>query len=115
ISSSPESMATPTRGVINGRPGVNPLRYIADVTVDSQTYETLRRSAPALPGGSVTGSDQFTLLGTNIKKGTQTSVNLVPDARDVEEILAQIGRARATAEVVVLSVHSHEPSNDSDE
>ena len=88
-------MATPTRGVINGRPGINPLRYVADVTVDAQTYETLRRSAPALQGGSETGSDQFTLLGTNIKKGAQTSVNLVPDARDVEEILAQIGRARA--------------------
>ena len=114
ISSSPESVATPTRGVINGRPGINPLRYVADVTVDASTYETLRRSAPALQGGSETGSDQFTLLGTNIKKGVQTAVNLVPDARDVEEILAQIGRARATAEVVVLSVHSHEPSNDSD-
>ena len=115
ISSSPESMATPTRGVINGRPGVNPLRYVADVTVDAQTYETLRRSAPALQGGNETGSEQFTLLGTNIKKGALTSVNLVPDARDVEAILAQIGRARSTAEVVVLSVHSHEPSNDSDE
>jgi len=107
-------MATPTRGVINGRPGINPLRYVADVTVDAKTYETLRRSAPALQGGSETGSDQFTLLGTNIKKGVQTAVNLVPDARDVEEILAQVGRARAGAEVVVLSVHSHEPSNDSE-
>lgn len=115
ISSSPKSRATPARGVINGRPGVNPLRYVADVTVDAKTYETLRHSAPALQGGSEIGSDQFTLLGTNIKKGTQTSVNLVPDARDVEGILAQVGRARATAEVVVLSVHSHEPSNDSDE
>ena len=55
------------------------------------------------------------MLGTAIKKGEQTSVNLVPDAADIAAILAQVGRAREQAEVVVLSVHSHEPSNDSDE
>jgi poly-gamma-glutamate synthesis protein (capsule biosynthesis protein) len=102
------------RGTSRGWPGINALRYVADVTVDAQTYETLRRSA-VLPGGSETGSNQITLFGATIKKGTRTSVNLVPDARDIEEILAEVGRARAIAEVVVLSLHSHEPSNDSDE
>jgi poly-gamma-glutamate capsule biosynthesis protein CapA/YwtB (metallophosphatase superfamily) len=114
ISSRPESIATPARGIITGRPGINPLRFAADVTVDGPTYETLRRSAPALQGGDRPGSDQFTLFGTAIKKGEQTSVNLVPDARDIAAILAQVGRAREIAEVVVLSVHSHEPSNGSD-
>ena len=114
ISSSPESVATPARGVINGRPGINPLRYAADVTVDAETYETLRRSAPALQGGHEPAADRFTLLGTTIKKGERTSVNLVPDPGDIDAILAQVRRARQTAEVVVLSVHSHEPSNDSD-
>ena len=114
ISSSPESIATTARGVINARPGINPLRYAADVTVDGQAYETLRRSAPALQGGHEPAADQFTLLGTTIKKGERTSVNLVPDPGDIDAILAQVRRARQTAEVVVLSVHSHEPSNDSD-
>ena len=114
ISSSPESVATPARGVINGRPGINPLRYAADVTVDGPTYETLRRSAPAWQGGHEPAADQFTLLGTTIKKGERTSVNLVPDPGDVDAILAQVRLARQTAEVVVLSVHSHEPGNDSD-
>jgi poly-gamma-glutamate synthesis protein (capsule biosynthesis protein) len=115
ISAAPESMATATRGIVNGRPGVNPLRYVADVTVDGATYETLRRSAPALQGGSETRGDRFTLLGTSIRKGTETVVNLVPDAADLEAILAEVARAREAAEVVMLSVHSHEPSNDSDE
>jgi poly-gamma-glutamate synthesis protein (capsule biosynthesis protein) len=115
ISAAPESMATATRGIVNGRPGVNPLRYVADVTVDAATYETLRRSAPALQGGSSeTAGDRFTLLGTSIRKGTDTMVNLVPDAADLEAILAEVARAREVAEVVVLSVHSHEPSNDSE-
>lgn len=115
ISALPESMATATRGIVNGRPGVNPLRYVADVTVDAATYETLRRSAPALQGGSETAGDRFTLLGTSIRKGSETVVNLVPDAADLEAILAEVARARDVAEVVILSVHSHEPSNDSDE
>jgi poly-gamma-glutamate capsule biosynthesis protein CapA/YwtB (metallophosphatase superfamily) len=114
ISSSQTSMATPTRGTSKGWPGINVLRYVADVTADAQTYETLQRSA-VLPGGSETGSNQFTLYGTTIKKGTRTLVNLVPDAGDIEEILTEVRRARAIAEVVVLSLHSHEPSNDSDE
>lgn len=114
ISASPESVATPARGAVNGRPGVNPLRYAADVTVDARTYETLRRSAPTLQGGGETAGDRFTLLGTSIKKGTETSVTLVPNAVDLEGILAEVARARAAAEIVVLSVHSHEPSNDSD-
>jgi poly-gamma-glutamate capsule biosynthesis protein CapA/YwtB (metallophosphatase superfamily) len=116
ISASTESMATPPSGIINGRPGVNPLRYAADVTVDARTYETLRRSASARQSaGSEAAVDRFTLLGTSIRKGAETSVDLVPDARDLEGILAQVARARAAAEIVVLSVHSHEPSNDSDE
>ena len=115
ISAAPESMATATRGIVNGRPGVNPLRYVAEVTVDAATYETLRRSAPALQGGSETTGDRFTLLGTSIRKGTETEVTLVPDAADLEAILAEVARAREVAEVVILSVHSHEPSNGSDE
>ena len=94
---------------------MNPLRYVADVTVDARTYETLRRSAPALQGGTEAAAERFMLLGTSITKGTETAVNLVPDAGDVESILAEVARARAAAEIVVLSVHSHEPSNDSDE
>jgi poly-gamma-glutamate capsule biosynthesis protein CapA/YwtB (metallophosphatase superfamily) len=114
ISSSPTAMATPTRGTSKGWPGINAIRYVADVTVDAQTYETLRRST-VLPGGSETGSNRLTISGATIKKGTRTAVNLVPDARDIEEILTEVGRARALAEVVVLSLHNHEPSNDSDE
>jgi poly-gamma-glutamate capsule biosynthesis protein CapA/YwtB (metallophosphatase superfamily) len=108
ISASPESVATQARGAVNGRPGINPLRYAADVTVDAKTYETLRRSAPALQGGRETAGNRFTLLGTSITKGAETSVTLVPDAVDIEGILAAVTRARAQAENVVLSVHSHE-------
>jgi poly-gamma-glutamate synthesis protein (capsule biosynthesis protein) len=84
------------------------------VTVDAQTYETLRRST-ALPGQGAGRDDRLEVFGASITKGTTTSVNLIPNTGDVSEILAEVRRARAVAEVVMLSVHSHEPSNDSDE
>src|SRR5947209_4866351 len=37
-SASPESRATAARGDILGRPGVSPLRYTANVTVDPATF-----------------------------------------------------------------------------
>jgi poly-gamma-glutamate capsule biosynthesis protein CapA/YwtB (metallophosphatase superfamily) len=114
ISSSPASMATRSNANGKGWPGINVLRYVADVTVDARTYETLRRST-ALPGHGAGGDDRLEVFGTRIRKGTTTSVNLIPDAGDVSEIVAEVRRARAIAEVVMLSVHSHEPSNDSDE
>jgi poly-gamma-glutamate synthesis protein (capsule biosynthesis protein) len=114
FSSSSASMATRSHANSKGWPGINVLRYVADVTVDAQTYETLRRS-PAVPGQGEGASDRLEVFGTTIRKGTATSVNLVPNADDVSDILADVRRARAIAEAVVVSVHSHEPSNDSDE
>jgi poly-gamma-glutamate capsule biosynthesis protein CapA/YwtB (metallophosphatase superfamily) len=114
ISAPSASMATRSRANSKGWPGINVLRYVADVTVDAQTYETLRRSK-ALPGHGGGSSDRLEVFGTTIRKGTTTSVNLIPDAGDVSEILAEVRRARTIAEAVILSVHSHEPSNDSDE
>jgi poly-gamma-glutamate synthesis protein (capsule biosynthesis protein) len=114
ISGSSASMATRSRANSKGWPGINVLRYVADVTVDAHTYETLRRS-PAVPGQGAKGSDRLEVFGTTIRRGTATSVNLVPNADDISDILAEVRRARAIAEAVMVSVHSHEPSNESDE
>ena len=114
ISGSSSAMATRSQANSKGWPGINVLRFVADVTVDAQTYETLRRSS-VLPGHGASGGDRLEAFGTSIRKGTATSVNLIPDAGDVSEILAEVRRARVIAEAVMVSVHSHEPSNDSDE
>jgi poly-gamma-glutamate synthesis protein (capsule biosynthesis protein) len=114
ISGPSAPMATRSHANSKGWPGINVLRYVANVTVDAQTYETLRRS-PAVPGQGEGASDRLEVFGTTIRKGTATSVNLVPNADDVSDILAEVRRVRAIAEAVVVSVHSHEPSNDSDE
>ncbi len=115
VSASSRSMATPSTATATGWPGINALGYVAEVTADPVTYERLRGVAPARYGDTGTASNGFTLGGARIRQGTETSVNLAPDAQDVAEILAEVARARAVAEVVVLSIHSHEPSNESEE
>jgi poly-gamma-glutamate capsule biosynthesis protein CapA/YwtB (metallophosphatase superfamily) len=49
-----------------------------------------------------------------VTRGELTSVDLAVDANDAKEILEQIARARTKSELVIVSVHSHEPTNDSD-
>jgi poly-gamma-glutamate synthesis protein (capsule biosynthesis protein) len=112
-SATAESRATATRLEIKGRPGINPLRYAANITADPKTFQSLQEALPAL--GSDPGSAmQLSFFGTSVKRGDHTSVELVLDERDTRDVLGEIARARAEAEIVVVSVHSHEPTNDSD-
>lgn len=115
VSTAPESRATPARGEIRGRPGVNALRYTANITVDPKTFETLQTSAPALQPDAQVQDAELTLFGRTIKKGEKTAVGFAVEASDQEEILAQVTAARGTDAIVILAVHSHEPSNHSEE
>ncbi len=113
-SASGESRATPLRGEILGRPGVSALRYAPDVTADAKTFATLKQS-PVATAAAKSSDSQLIVSGKTIKKGPRTAVEMVADAGDTNEILAQVRRARADANLVVLMVHSHEPSNRSSE
>jgi poly-gamma-glutamate capsule biosynthesis protein CapA/YwtB (metallophosphatase superfamily) len=108
-SASQESRATPLRGEILGRPGVNALRYSPEVAADAATFATLQGSPAAAT--SKPGDNQLTVSGKTIKKGPRTVVEMVADEGDTKRILAQIRQARAKADYVIVMVHSHEPSN----
>ncbi len=114
-SSTSASRATASRADIAGRPGLNPLRYAADVTADPKTFQALAETAAAAGGGSSAGGDAISLFGTTIRKGTRTMIEFVVDERDEREILETIRSARRAAEFVIVSVHSHEPANASAE
>jgi poly-gamma-glutamate capsule biosynthesis protein CapA/YwtB (metallophosphatase superfamily) len=111
-SASPESRATPLRGEILGRPGVSALRYAPDVTVDAKTFATLKQS-PVASAASKTSGNELVVSGKAIRKGERTVVEMLADQGDTNEILGQIRQARAEADYVLLTVHSHEPSNQS--
>jgi poly-gamma-glutamate synthesis protein (capsule biosynthesis protein) len=114
IAPSSAGVATARRGTSTGWPGISAIRYAAEVTADPATYATLRQAAGA-EGAADIGNDRFTLHGTVVRKAADTSVTLVPDTDDVNAILAAIAGARAAADIVVVSLHSHEPSNASSE
>jgi poly-gamma-glutamate synthesis protein (capsule biosynthesis protein) len=115
-SAADEARATKTRGggEIKGRPGVNVLRYSPDVTADPATYAALRQMAIASHQIDA-ASTELRLSGRLIRKGDRTTVDLVADENDEEDILATITKAREAADIVVVSVHSHEPGNRDDE
>lgn len=139
-SSMPDSRATASRADIAGRPGLNPLRYTADITVDGPTFQTLKNSLSLLNAGSakselpdapidgpvpsqpsgkrverLPAGDRLVMFGTPIKKGDRTVVKFNVDENDERAILDQINAARVEAEIVVVSIHSHEPANASEE
>ena len=107
-SATPESRAAPARPGIGGRPGVHVLRYQAEIIVNSQTFDTLRQSPL-----STAGSDENDLRmpGARIRRGSQTAVEFRAIPEDLAAVVEQIRHARSQADVVVLAVHSHEPSN----
>jgi len=110
-SSLPESRATLARTDIAGRPGLSPLRYAADITVDPATFATLSTSVSALNAGPPPGDRELTMFGTVIKKGDRTAVHFIVDADDERAVLEEIRKARASADTVIVSLHAHEPSN----
>ncbi len=112
-SASAESRATRPHGEILGRPGVNVLRYAPDVTADPATFATLKQSSVVAKsaGTPKAGADELNVSGKTIRKAQQTAVEMVADKDDVNEILSQIRQARTKADIVILSVHSHEPDN----
>jgi len=114
VSSMPDARATASRAEIKGRAGVNPLRYTAGITVDAATFRTLSESAPP-NAGSPAGESELKMAGATVKKGDRTGVDFVVDPADEREILEAIRAARRDADIVIVSIHAHEPSNASDE
>jgi len=115
ISASSESRATYAHGEILGRPGISSLKYTPDVTVDPATFATLKSSSAVVRDESNPSPDRLMLSGTPIKKGARTVVEFVPDERDADDIFSRIRSARSKSDVVIVMLHSHEPSNASQE
>jgi poly-gamma-glutamate capsule biosynthesis protein CapA/YwtB (metallophosphatase superfamily) len=114
-SAAPEAIATASHGDIRGRAGVSALRYTADITADEATFRTLADSVSSLNAGPPPGERELTMFGTRIVKGDRTAVRFVVNPSDRAAILDVVRAAHAASEIVILSIHSHEPSNPSDE
>jgi len=119
------------RPEIQGRPGLNPLRFDVTYEVTQEQLGTLREIADALGlerqrrewiqlGFASPPKDPsiFPLTDTNLRSAEllnarfraadQPVVKTVPDAQDMEEVLKWTREARLRADVVLVGLHAHE-------
>jgi poly-gamma-glutamate capsule biosynthesis protein CapA/YwtB (metallophosphatase superfamily) len=119
------------RPEIQGRPGLNPLRFDVTYEVTEEQLETLREIADALGlerqrrewiqlGFAFPPKDPsvFPLADTNLRSAgllnarfraaDRPAIKTVPNTQDMEEILRWTREARLRADVVLVSLHAHE-------
>jgi poly-gamma-glutamate capsule biosynthesis protein CapA/YwtB (metallophosphatase superfamily) len=106
------SAASAAHADIPGRPGLNPLRVRRIYELPADRLATLRETQRVLPGsGGGGGTDPggaVRFLGNTFREGRQARVVSEADERDQRAIVEQVGRARAEADVVLVTIHAHE-------
>lgn len=120
------SMAVARRPDMNGRPGVNPLRFDIEYHLEGRLFEALGEIDEALGTAAasrhrgefaaLTGHsrrDAVNFLGGSFFKGEVSNVVTKPREGDMKALTRAIEAARAQADVVAVSLHAHEgPAND---
>lgn len=101
-----------------GRPGVSPLRHKAIYKVGETDYLTLQRIAnetginayqnAGIKLGYVIGSDNFKFGSFEFTKGDTNECHTFPREDDLVRTLANVRDARIQADVVIVSIHSHQ-------
>ncbi len=114
--------AGPAGGVIQGRPGVNPLRHTEVYQVTPELYEALETVAAAtgindmyswsMKNGYMERGSALQLLGLKFSKGDVSKKISHPLKKDLERTQRGIKEARMNADCVVLSIHNHQMSGD---
>jgi len=110
----PGSQAADGNGEIPGRPGLNPLHIDTSYHVSASQLSTLQAIKQQLfpdtrqgPLQAPTGAGVSFLDNQFVAEG-QPDVVTTSDPRDLAGIVASIRRARRNADLVMVSIHSHE-------
>ena len=117
--------ASEQRPDVQGRPGLNPLRVKTTYTVTGTQLNTIKEIANELGierkraervnmgfGFDPDDPEVFSFLGESFRQGTTPSVATEPDARDIDAIASWVSECRARADIVIVSLHSHEDGGD---
>lgn len=104
-------------GQVPPRPGFSPVRLRTKATVPAPVLEGLAEVDHAL---RLTGTanaprpegNPLDLLGVSFAAGTETSVDYVPYAEDVEALCQSVRLGKQHADFVVVSAHVHEEGAD---
>jgi poly-gamma-glutamate capsule biosynthesis protein CapA/YwtB (metallophosphatase superfamily) len=105
---------------MQGRPGLNPLRFdtVHEVTApqlqalreisDQVGLEALRQQTLKAGFGFPPEEGIFPMGGLNFRAADRPAIRTKAKARDVDAILRWVREARGLADVVIVSIHSHE-------
>ena len=114
---SPMARAQNPRPDIKGRPGLSPLRWTRIVHLDGPSYMSLKNAAQAMntnPKAPPLKDDEMTVFGMRVKRGDKNRAELVANEQDVNDIISWVKSARRQADLVFVTIHAHEPGNDSE-
>lgn len=111
----PSSRAGASHLDVPGRPGLNPLRHQRTFKVDAKGLADLTHLAEelGLPRPTPNKNGALQMLGTRFQVAQAPGVEWTADERDVKEILGAVREARRQADFVLVTIHSHEPGNNS--
>lgn len=113
-------MAGEQRRDIQGRPGINPLRYTSTHSVSKEKMETLKDIAKITDINAWNNlnykegfeiappSDMFKFGDYLFVEGSTEGLITKPNAKDMDRIKSSISEAKRQADEVVVSIHSHE-------
>lgn len=117
----PSSRAGPAYGVLAPRPGASTIRLTRLINVDQQTFEAIGRMKERQPSGAdltpsrlglgTSQTQDIDLLGARFRLSTEPGYSYALYPRDLAEVSAAIGEARKRSDIVIFSLHAHEPGN----
>jgi poly-gamma-glutamate synthesis protein (capsule biosynthesis protein) len=118
-----DSPASNPFGQFAGRPGVNVLRTTRYAMVSPEQLTALAKIRDSQPAGSVEKSslaldekaNSVTLFGAHYKArtdpGSELTFSFTMAERDHKEIISAIRQSKQITEFSIVSVHTHEPGN----
>jgi len=117
----PAARAGGQSGELRGRPGLNPLRFDRYCHVDAERFRRVQELAEATHVNARQNKEirdgyqkpypaGVLPLGKNLKfvQDERCFVESVPNAEDERRILAEVAEAKRQADIVLVSLHSHE-------
>jgi poly-gamma-glutamate synthesis protein (capsule biosynthesis protein) len=107
----PFGRAGDARRDMQGRPGVNPLRYETWYQVAPETLEKIKQINAEIGFPEVVqpeSPDEYYFLRTKFMAGTEIGTHTTPNQKDMEGNLESIRDAARQADWVMFSLHAHE-------
>lgn len=111
-------MAGPQNMDMQGRPGVNPLRYTTTYELEETDFEHLQEIAyktginsyhdQARKEGYMQQSENFKFGSYNFKCGKESRCITTPHTGDAERNLKAVRDAKLQADLVIVSIHGHQ-------